>query len=114
MIGLNTYKFSLDDLNGEDPVLLAYIRRDHIFREQLQVLETVAEAMRSSIKVCMVDENFNEILIRFEIVGDPTFIVFSKGKEKGRLLGRTDSQMLSVFIEENVHEFSDMGKKKNL
>lgn len=102
--------FSTEVLDEKRPVLLAYIIPDYAHTGQLEVLEIVSKRyFDDSIKICLLSENFikgKESRI-IEIDGSPTFLVFHKGKEKARVIGKTDKEKLLSFVLQTLAEFQN-------
>ena len=93
-VKIDADNFRMEVSEEKCPLLLAYIYRDHSYLEQVKALESVARIFGGALKICLIDHNLNGVLHHFQIEGSPTFIIFSKGKEKGRVLGRTDKEKL--------------------
>ncbi|MBW2663215.1 MAG: hypothetical protein JRD93_14785 [Deltaproteobacteria bacterium] len=90
--------FDSEILSEKRPVLLAYIRRDYEYKNQIEILESVSKEYGDAIKVCLLDENFTRAYKNLGIEGDPTFIGYYKGNEKGRILGKADRETLISFV----------------
>ncbi len=92
------------------PVLLAYIVPDYAYTGQLEVLEIVSKRyFDDSIKICLLNEDFikdkeSRIL---KVDGSPTFIIFNKGEEKARMMGKTDAENLLSFVLKTLAEFQN-------
>jgi len=100
--------FSAEVVYEKRPVLLAYIVPHYAYTGQLEVLEIVSKRyFDDSIKICLLSENFikNKESRFFEIDGSPTFIVFNKGKEKARVMGKTNAENLVLFVLKTLAEF---------
>ena len=96
LIAIDNFRASvLDEIK---PVLLAHISRDHEFEDMETVLRHISEKYVNTLKVCLLDEDSNTIFRRFGIEGSPAFIVFHEGKEKGRMLGKVDNNVLDSFV----------------
>ncbi len=91
-----------DIINEKGPVLLAYISEGHNHKSQAEVLDILSNIYGNSLKVCLLSERFNKAFVKFKIEGTPTFITFHKGKEKGRLLGKSDMAALNTFVGETL------------
>ena len=90
--------FDSEILSEKRHVLLAYIRRDYGFKNQIEILEDLSKNYNDTIKICLLDENFARTYKNLEIKGDPTFLVYYEGKEKGRILGKADREKLISFV----------------
>jgi hypothetical protein len=95
-IGSDT--FDSEILSEKRPVLLAYIRRDYEYKNQIEILESVSKEYGDAIKICLLDENFARKYKNLKIEGDPTFIGYYKGAKQGRILGKADRETLISFI----------------
>jgi hypothetical protein len=81
------------------PVLIACIRRDHVFDRQVEILESVYRYYKGTLKVSLVEESFISLFMdKHEIEGTPTFLFIEEGKERDRLLGRADRESLIDFL----------------
>jgi len=90
--------FDSEILSEKKPVILAYIRRDYEYKNQIEFLENVSKEYGDEIKVCLLDEIFARTYKNLEINGDPTFLGYYEGKEKGRILGKADKEKLISFV----------------
>ena len=90
------------------PVLMAYIVPDYACTGQLEVLEISSKRyFDDSIKICLTNENFVEsrAIMDLGIDGSPTFILFYRGKEKARIIGKADTETLVSFVIKNLAKF---------
>ena len=102
LISLSNFESEITE--EKKPVLLAYIRRDHDYKEQTDVLYSISKNYGGALKVCMLDEDsFDAFGVKLGIEGDPTFIGYYNGKEKGRILGKTDRETLISFVSRNLY-----------
>ncbi len=92
--------FDIEVLEERQPVLLAYIRRDYGYIEQTKSLEAISNRYEDSLKICLLDDSSIETFKRCGIDGSPAFVIFHKGKEKGRKLGKANIIALSQFVSE--------------
>lgn len=90
--------FDSEVLVEKRPVLLACIRRDYDYDEQTGVLGGISNKYGKKLKVCLLDEDSIGAFMKFGIEGSPAFIIFHDGEEKGRMLGKADTQSLSSFV----------------
>ena len=105
--------FDSEIAEEEGPVLLAYIRSDHEYKEQTEVLDVIAKKYGDRLKVCLLDENnIAELGKRLGIEGAPTFIGFNDGKERGRLLGKVDAKTATLFVSNKlIRDSADKPKR---
>ena len=100
--------FSAEVIDVKRPVLLAYIVPAYAYAGQLEVLEILSKRYFDDlIKICLLSEDFikdkeSRIL---EIDGSPTFLIFHKGKEEARMIGKTDAEKLLSFVLKTLAEF---------
>ncbi len=79
-------------------VLLASLHWSQESGDQETVLECLSKKHGETIKICMLDKGFIEAYGNLEIKGHPTYMLFIKGKEIGRTLGKTDLKNLIKFF----------------
>jgi hypothetical protein len=101
LIKFNDFDREID--SAGKPVLMLCIRRDYEFSSQTglirDVLGRMAQGFPIDLKVCLADEESQPVLKeRFDLQGSPAFLLFEKGKEKGRLLGVADEERLKGFL----------------
>jgi len=73
--------------------------RDEEFPNQLKVIEDIARQYSEELKVGLLQEEFIEAFKKnYEILGTPTFLILVEGKERGRMLGLADQEMLTDLI----------------
>ncbi len=92
------------------PVLLAYIVPDYAYTGQLEVLEIVSKRyFDDSVKICLLSENSVQEMASRNIIidGSPTFIIFNKGEEKARMIGKTNAENLMSFVLKTLAEFQN-------
>jgi len=76
-------------LNAENPVLMAFLRKDKTFFEQIKMLETISKTCGDCVKVCLGDEYFLDMFFQqFGFSGTPFYLLLFNGKEQGRFFGR--------------------------
>lgn len=80
-------------------LLIICLAQDDGFASQLTILQDVARRYEKEIKVGLLAQDSMEICMRkLQIIGTPTFLLMTKGKEVGRILGRSDQETLTHFI----------------
>ena len=91
--------FEREVMGEKKPVLLLCMPRDEEFPNQLKVIEDIARKYSEELKVGLLQEEFIEAFKKnYEILGTPTFLILVEGKERGRMLGLADLEMLTVLI----------------
>lgn len=84
----------------EKTVLVLCLYRDNEFDRQMQTVEKIADLFRDELKVVLLDENSIEAFKKdMGIAGTPTFLIFQKGRERTRLLGMSDFDVLKKFVD---------------
>lgn len=105
---VNVIKVGLNDFDAEiaealRPTLLACLHMSPELASHMEALERLTRSESEKLKVCLLEtgdvEAFKEM---FDIGGTPTFLVFQRGEEKGRLLGQADEDMLRGFVSRYV------------
>jgi hypothetical protein len=87
-------------LKSKSPSLLAYIYRDRIFPDQIEILKTVKAKYGNKLNVCVMNGDFKNLRDKYNIMGSPTYIIFFKGIERGRMLGKAYEETLKEFVDE--------------
>ncbi len=91
--------FEREVIAEKKPVLLLCMSRDEEFPKQLRVIENIAARYGEGLKVGLLEEEFIETFKKdYCIVGTPTFLLLVEGKERDRILGLADYQMLTNLI----------------
>lgn len=86
-------------MTATKPVLLAYLRRDKGFEQQLGALAEACQGFSASIEVYLLDAEYPEgPWERYGFMGTPTFLMLRSGKEQARLLGCATAERLKKFI----------------
>jgi thioredoxin-like negative regulator of GroEL len=81
------------------PVLVLCMTRDEEFPQQMKVIEDIARWVGDELKVGVLEEESIEAFKEnYRIVGTPTFLILVEGKEKSRMLGLADQEMLTDLI----------------
>lgn len=103
--------FESEVLEEKRPVLLAYIRRE--YKKQTEILESISKKYGDTLKICLLDDKLSGAYKKLGIEGDPTFFVFYKEKEKGRMLGKADMESLCSFVLQALPNFQDNNEAKD-
>jgi thioredoxin-like negative regulator of GroEL len=94
--------FEREVIGEKKPVLLLCMPRDEEFPNQLKVIEAVARKYRMELRVGVLEEEFIESFKKnYGVIGTPTFLLLVEGKERGRMLGLADYQMLTNLISQS-------------
>ncbi len=94
--------FNSEALAEEKPVLLAFISPDYEFKEQTTVLTGLSKKYEKKLKVYLLDEDAIGTCMKFGVEGFPAFIIFERGEEKGRMLGKANRETLSSFVQKTL------------
>ena len=97
--------FNTDILLKKMPVLLAFIRRDYDYKQQTKILDNIAKKHGKKLEIYLFDETSAGLFVKFGIEGSPAFIIFHKGQEKNRMLGKADNDSLSAFVSSSLKNF---------
>ena len=96
-IGLDEFEEKV--LKETGPVLVLCMHQGSEFQEQIRAIEDIDRTYVARVKVYLLeDEALRAFKERFAVKGTPTFLLFGKGSEKGRILGRVDSKNLNDFL----------------
>ncbi|MCX5914272.1 MAG: hypothetical protein NTV04_20350 [Deltaproteobacteria bacterium] len=101
MIGFNNFEAAI----GEEakPVLILSMHLNGESRKEMGIIETISKKYAKAIKVCLLKEEFiGPFSEKFGVKGSPTYLLFVRGQEKGRMLGRADLKTLENFLLETV------------
>ena len=93
-IGMDNFQSEVLEQNR--PVILAYIRRDYQYKEQTDVLNNTSKRFGDAVKICLIEEESAAILRSLKIGGAPAVLIFYRGKETARILGRTNTETLAA------------------
>ncbi len=81
------------------PVLLLIMPWDDQFPQQLRLLEDIAGRHTEELKVGVLHQESIETFKRsYGVSGTPIFMILVEGKERGRILGLADQEMLTNLI----------------
>ncbi len=84
------------------PVLILCMPRDDEFPQQLKVMEDIATKYGQELKVGVLEEGLIEVFKKdYSVVGTPTFLLLVEGKERARMLGLADQEMLMNLISQS-------------
>jgi hypothetical protein len=96
---LQPENFDREVMTETRPVLILCMPRDDQFPKQLKIIEEIAANHDREIKVGLVQEEFIEgFKKKYLVTGTPTILILEEGKEKGRILGLADREMLMNLI----------------
>jgi len=92
--------FEEEVLKKKWPVLVLCIHNDLEIEGQIEVVKDVtAKAHAEKLDVCLLeDECIGIFREKYKVGGTPTFLIFDKGREIGRLLGQAETATLEEFL----------------
>ena len=94
--------FGQEVISEKRPVLVLCMPRDDEFPKQLKVIQNIAAEYRQELKVGILAEEFIEAFKKsYSVVGTPTFLLMVEGKERARMLGLADREMLMNLISQS-------------
>jgi thioredoxin-like negative regulator of GroEL len=94
--------FEQEVIGEKKPVLLLCMPRDDEFLNQLKVIEAIARKYWTELRVGVLEEEFIEAFKKnYGVIGTPTFLLLVEGKERGRMLGLADHEMLTNLISQS-------------
>lgn len=91
--------FKREIKKSDKPVLMACFQRNYNYKAQKKILDALSKKYRGSLKICILNEDYRKAIKHINIEGVPTYIIFIKGIERGRMLGKVDNKRLVAFIE---------------
>jgi hypothetical protein len=96
---INNQNYDTEIHQAHRPVLLLCMPKGPDFYDQSIVLHQLAEKHPADLKVCLLEEELiNGFRQMLGIKGTPVFLLFNRGKERGRMLGMADGAKLSAFL----------------
>ena len=100
-IGLDN--FQKEVLEENSPVLVLCMYRDAEFQKQIDIIESVCGSYVGRLKVCLIEEGFiGAFRENLDVKGTPTFMLFTNGTKKGRLLGQVQQKTLQDFLSQTM------------
>lgn len=96
---ISNSNFEAEILTGDKPVLLMCVSGGRMYAEQARVLKQLSGAYGQMVDICCLEEDFvNGFKKMYGINGTPVFLLFHRGQEMGRMLGRVDKERLVAFL----------------
>ncbi|QGY38704.1 thioredoxin [Pseudodesulfovibrio cashew] len=97
---LEPQAFDIELQSGQGPCLVAFLKRNDRYRDQMKILEEASAAYGGVFRFYLFDADYlDTALERFKVKGTPTFLLFREGREVSRLIGESDRETLGEFIE---------------
>lgn len=80
--------------------LVAFLKRNERLASQMEALKEVERGCGGRVRCLLFDADYLDTAMeRFAVKGTPTFILFGKEGEKGRLIGESDTAVLRDFLD---------------
>jgi thioredoxin-like negative regulator of GroEL len=99
---ISSENFEREVIGEKKPVLLLCMPRDDEFPQQLKVIEDIATKYSQELKVGVLEDGLIEAFKKnYSVVGTPTFLLLLEGKERARMLGLADREMLTGLISQS-------------
>jgi len=96
---IRSENFEQEVIAEKRPVLILCMPRDEEFPNQLKVMEHIATKHSQELKVAVLEEGLIEAFKKnYRVIGTPTFLLLVEGKERGRMLGLADQEMLTDLV----------------
>ena len=96
---IRSENFEQEVIAEKRPVLILCMPRDEEFPKQFKVLEDIATKYSQELKVGVLEEGLIEAFKKnYSVIGTPTFLLLVEGKERDRMLGIADREMLTNLI----------------
>ncbi len=97
--------FEKKHLHAKRPILLACVDQECSSKRQKELLLDVSARYEKSINVLCVEEgSMSAFLKRFNVIGTPTYLIFTDGIERDRWLGIADVESFKTFVSESLAE----------
>lgn len=96
---INNKNYTTEIDRAAKPVLLLCMPKGPEFSGQTTLLRQLSEKYKDTLKVCLLEEELiNGFRQMLHIKGTPVYLLFIRGKEKGRVLGMAGEEQLTVFL----------------
>jgi thioredoxin-like negative regulator of GroEL len=96
---INNRNYTTEIDKAGKPVLLLCMPKGPDFSNQSILLHQIAEKYKDTVKVCLLEEEMiNGFRQMLHIKGTPVYLLFFRGKEKGRMLGMAGVEQLTAFL----------------
>jgi thioredoxin-like negative regulator of GroEL len=96
---IRSENFEQEVIAEKRPVLILCMPRDDEFPQQLKIIEDIATKHSQELKVAVLEEGLIEAFKKnYRVIGTPTFLLLVEGKERGRMLGLADQEMLTDLV----------------
>ena len=102
--------FEENALGAGQPLLVACVEGDALRQDQELLLKEASLRLkdRMDIRVCTWAED-RWFMERHKITGTPTYVLFTDGEERDRLLGKSSLEELVKFAETAIDDSRDLG-----
>ena len=86
------------------PVLLACLNRKSDFTNHKDILKEISELYSKKLRIYILDEEYLNLMTKFDIHGTPAFVFLYKGEKKGSFLGQIEPEDIKSFITDNLSD----------
>lgn len=92
--------FVQEVINETMPLLiLCACSEDHDHQKQVHLIEELAKSFNGILRIGVLEDTFSTAFKKYyKVVGTPTFLILSAGKERSRFLGLADEKSLKEFL----------------
>ncbi len=86
--------------DSEIAVLVGFLKRDPLYGEQLALMDRMQDKYGGRVRFLVYQDGFLDAGMRQHMVtGTPTYLLFHKGGEVDRLMGRSDQETMDAFLQ---------------
>lgn len=111
---INNQNYSAEIDKAKKPVLLLCMPQGPDFSGQSILIHQLAEKYKNTVKVCLLEEELiNGFKQMLHIKGTPVYLLFVRGKEKGRMLGMAGEEQLTAFLFRHISPPERDGEKRH-
>lgn len=111
---INNQNYSAEIDKAKKPVLLLCMPQGPDFLGQSILIHQIAEKYKNTVKVCLLEEELiNGFKQMLHIKGTPVYLLFVRGKEKGRMLGMAGEEQLTAFLFRHISPPERDGEKRH-
>ncbi len=91
--------FEQELLGGELPLLVAFFHAEQSNHKERAALDALAGRFGPQLRIAVAElAHSPEYRNKYRILGTPTFLLFTQGAERDRILGKVDERTLQGFI----------------
>ena len=95
--------FLNDVIEERSPLLLLCVSKSDNIKYQIDLIRKISKIYEGDLKIGLLEENFSTAFKKnYRIVGTPTFLILSSGREKNRFVGHADEASLKYFVDNSI------------